>query len=296
MKVKSFDLSIIILNYNGRFWLEKLLHSLEKQFVQKTRYHIEVIVVDNCSTDDSVQFVKTFEWVKLMESGKNGGFAFGNNLALKDNQAHYVMLLNSDTELSGEKSNLDRLIEFMNTHENVGIITPRLLLINGCIDMACHRGEPTPWAAFSYFIGLEKLFPKSRAFAKYHQCYKNCDEIHSIDACSGATMMIRTSAMEKVGLLDERFFMYAEDIDWCRRFREFGYLVVYNPEVSVIHHKYKSGIQNSNQSKKTDTTDWFYDTMLIYYDKYYKKQRFSLFRCLLKLFILIRKKLHLHTH
>ncbi len=290
MENKKIDLSIIILNFNGQQWLKKLLPSLKENYLAKTKWLVEILVVDNASTDDSVQYLKTLNDVRLIETGLNGGYAFGNNIALKDNQARYVMLLNSDTEFPDEVSNLDILIDYMESHPNVGIITPKVNLTDGKPDRACHRGEPTLWAAFTYFMKLEKLFPKSKIFAKYHQSYKNLNEIHEIDACTGAAMIVRTSAMEKVGLLDERFFMYAEDVDWCKRFREAGYQVIYDPEVRIIHHKYKSGMGNSSETSKTNATYWFYETMLQYYDKHYQNQYPRIFRDILKFFIAIKRK------
>jgi len=288
MENKGIDLSILILNFNGLKWLEILLPSLKEKYLSHTKYRVEVVVVDNASTDESVSYLKTQD-VRIIESGKNGGYAFGNNLALKDIQARYVMLLNSDTEFS-DRSNLDSLIDYMDMHEQAGIITPLVELTKGTPDRACHRGEPTLWAAFTYFMGLEKLFPKSRLFAQYHQSYKNLKEIHSIDACTGAAMVVRSSAMEKVGLLDERFFMYAEDVDWCKRFRDAGYWVIFHPEVKVIHHKYKSGLENSSQSAKSNANYWFYETMLQYYDKHYKDLYPKCFRSVLQIFISIKKR------
>jgi len=290
MENKSNDLSIIILNYNSQSWLEKLLFSLKSNYLSKTKYQIEVIVVDNASTDDSVRFIKSLEWIRLIQSSHNGGFAYGNNLAIKENQARYIMLLNSDTEFPEEGSNLDVLIDYLDTHEKTGIISPKVELTNCAPDWACHRGEPTPWAGFTYFMGLEEVFPKFRLFSQYHQRYKKLNEIHSIDACTGAAMMVRTSAIKKAGLLDEQFFMYAEDIDWCRSFREAGYQVIFHPEVKVIHHKYKSGMENVSRTSKTMAKTWFYDTMLQYYDKHYKEKYPNIFRSILKCFISIRKK------
>lgn len=287
MENKGIDLSIVILNFNGRRWLENLLPSLHDKYLLHTKYQVEVVVVDNASTDESISYLKT-QNVKIIESGKNGGYAFGNNLALKDNRARYILLLNSDTEFS-ETSNLDFLIEYMDTHVQAAIITPRVELTDGKPDWACHRGEPTLWAAFTYFMGLEKIFPKSSVFAQYHQTYKDLNKIHSIDACTGAAMLVRRSAMEKVGLLDERFFMYAEDVDWCKRFRESGYLVIYHPEVKIIHHKYKSGMGNSNPSAKSNATYWFYQTMLQYYDKHYGDRYPKCIRFLLQIFISMKK-------
>jgi len=276
------DLSIIILNYNGRLWLEKLLPSLRKNYLERSGYFVDVVVVDNDSSDDSIDYIRSLEWIKLIETGKNGGYAFGNNVALKEAKARYVMLLNSDTEIPETGGDLDLLIRYMDGNENAGIITPRLNLENGAMDPACHRGEPTPWASIAYFLKLEKLFSKSETFAKYHQKYKNLKEIHTIDACTGAAMLVRKSAMDKVGLLDERFFMYAEDLDWCKRFRENGFNIIFYPDVNIIHHKYKSGILNRDDEMRSKTRVWFYNTMLLYYDKHYASSYPKFFRWFLK--------------
>jgi GT2 family glycosyltransferase len=158
------------------------------------------------------------------------------------------------------------------------------------LDPACHRGEPTPWAAFTYFTKLERLFPRSKTFAQYHQGYKSLESIHTIDDCTGAAMLVRTSALSQVGFLDERFFMYAEDVDWCKRFRETGYDVVFHPGAKVRHHKYKSGMGTSDSTIKSNTTNWFYDTMLHYYDKHYGNSYPSMLRSILKFFITIKKR------
>jgi len=289
MENKEIDLSIVIVNYNGQEWLAKLLPSLYDFYFQKTKFKVETIVVDNASTDNSVPFIQTFKWVQLLKTGHNGGFAFGNNFALKNIQSRYVMLLNSDTEFFSKGSDLDVLIEYMDRYSQTGIITPRVEISEGVMDKACHRGEPDLWTSFTYFIGLAKLFPKSEIFGRYHQTYKNLQEIHTMDVCSGAAMLVRCSAMKEVGLLDERFFMYAEDVDWCKRFREAGYLVVYNPTIKILHHKYKSGIQNSNSTIQSKSQYWFYDTMLQYYDKHYQNHYPKVFRLLLKTYISIKK-------
>lgn len=267
---KKLDLSIIILNYNGLFWLKKLLPTIDKHYLKHSQYQVEVVVVDNNSEDETVSFLgKNFKWVKVLESGKNGGFAFGNNVALRQNKARYVMLINSDTEFIENASNLDVLIEYLDKNRQVAVVGPRLELSNGQLDLASHRGEPHPWAAFSYFIGLEKLFPHHQFFAQYHLGHLDLNTIHQVDAVSGAAMMVRQSAMKKVGLLDEDFFMYGEDLDWCRRFRDANYQVCFHPQVCIVHHKYKSGIKSINKKTAQKTNQFFYDAMLTYYDKYY---------------------------
>jgi GT2 family glycosyltransferase len=258
------DLSIVILNYNGKHWLEGLLPSLRAQLLSRTALHCETVVVDNASTDGSVEWLQQQADVRLLEAGKNGGFACGNNIALRRITARYVLLLNSDTELVTNRSDWDRLIGYMDAHPEVGILTPRLELSDGSLDKACHRGEPTPWAAFTYLAGMEKRWGKCRPFGRYHLTHLPLNTIHPIEACSGAAMLVRKTAMDEVGLLDERFFMYAEDLDWCRRFRQAGFQVVYHPEVVVLHHKYGSRQLDRNASRY-----WFYETMLQYYDKHY---------------------------
>lgn len=283
------DLEIIILNYNTQFWLKKVLSSLNQFFLTKTKFQVQVTVVDNNSDDNSVKMVKKeFKWVNLIVSPENNGFSAGNNLALKNSTAKYIMLLNSDVEFN-EKSNLDLLIDFMNSNSKVGIITPKVILPNGKLDYSCHRGEPTLWASITYFLGLAKRFPNKPLFAQYHQTYKDFNYLHEIDACSGAAMLVRTSKMKVVGLLDERFFMYAEDLDWCKRFRDAGNKIMYFPEVEVIHHKYKSGIKSSSSKTSTKVRVYFYDTMIQYFDKHYKDQYHPIIRKLIRYFLFIKK-------
>lgn len=263
------SLTLIILNYNAQQWLHQTLTTLKFHYLDHSNYQVQTIVVDSASSDDSVSMVRdAFPWVKQINLKTNNGFAAGNNVALQQVQTEYVMLLNSDLEFT-DQSNLDLLLQYMEQHHQVGMITPKLYLDDHSLDMAAHRGEPTPWASFTYFTKLERLFPKWKLFAQYHQTYKDLNSIHEIDACSGAAMLIRTSALKKVGLLDERFFMYAEDLDWCHRFRDQGFKIVFYPKVVIIHHKNKSGRQSNQKLVATKTNEYFYDTMMQYYDKYY---------------------------
>lgn len=286
---KQADLTLIILSYNTQFWLKKTLETLKEFYLDQTKYQVKTIVVDNGSTDGSIEMVKKeMKWVELIETGDNLGFAGGNNVALKKATSRYAMLLNSDLEFKAD-SNFDVLIEYMDNHPEAGMITPRVEFVNGKIDPACHRGEPTPWAAFTYFLKLEALLPKSKLFGQYHQHYKDLNSHHLIDACSGAAMMVRTSAMDEVGYLDDRYFMYAEDLDWSRRFRDAGYQVVYHPEAKVTHHKYKSGIKSSSKKIAKTTNRYFYDTMLSYYDKHYQDKYPKFVRTLIRYYITVKK-------
>lgn len=282
------DLSIIVVNFNTPDWTRKCLQSIQKFGVEKSGLKLQVFVVDNGSSDDSVKQIRQhFPQFELLLSPKNVGFSAGNNLALRKARSRYVMLLNSDAELTA-KTKLDRLIEYMDEHEDVAVLTPRVSLDNGQIDPGCHRGEPTPWAALTYFSKLEKVFPRSKIFGQYHQGWSDLSTIHQVDACSGAAMIVRSVAIEKVGLLDEDFFMYAEDLDWCRRFREAGYSVVFHPGGEVIHHKYKSGLgQKAAVSQKV--RGYFYETMLQYFDKHFRQQYPGWIRQLLVWFLNYKK-------
>lgn len=283
------DLSLIILNYNSKFWLKKCLDSLKTYYLDNTKTQIKTVVVDNNSDDGSTEMVKKdFNWVNLIELPENVGFSAGNNVALKQVTSPYVMLLNSDTEFNFS-SNLDELIKFMEQNPQVAVATPRLSLSNGKLDWACHRGEPSLWAAFSYFTGLDKLFPGSKRFGQYHLTYKDLNKTHLIKACSGAAMMIKVKFMNEVGLLDEQFFMYGEDLDWCKRFRDQGYQIAFIPDVQITHHKYKSGIKTESPLTALQSKRYFYNTMLQYYDKHYRDKYPAPVRWLLRLFLFIKK-------
>ena len=282
-------LTLIILNYNSQFWLKKTLTSLKINYLDKSKTKVKTIVVDNNSQDDSVKMVKKeFPWIELIELDNNSGYAAGNNVALKAVDSEYVMLLNNDVEFTAG-SNLDLLIEFLKQNQQFAVASPKVFLSNGKLDWACHRGEPTPWASFTYFLGLAELFPQSKLFAQYHQTYQNMNDTHIIDACTGAAMMIRTKYMNEVGLLDEQFFMYAEDLDWCKRFRDAGYKISFIPLVSIIHHKYKSGIKTQTEITALQAKKSFYNTMLQYYDKHYQSKYPKIIRWLLKTFLFIKK-------
>lgn len=285
----NYDLAIIIVTYNSRFWLEKCLLSLESYFLKKTTLRVKVVVVDNASQDETLTLLaRDFPFVEVLSLPQNTGFAVANNHGLMAVKARYYLLLNSDIELD-ERAQLDKLARYLDQHRQVGVITPRVEFVSGALDLASHRGEPTPWASFTYFSGLEAWFPHSERFGQYHLTTRDLSKIHQIDACSGAAMMVRGAALKKVGLLDERFFMYAEDLDWCKRFRDHGYQIIFHPHVVVTHHKYKSGIQNASKKIAVQTRRHFYDTMLQYYDKHYREKYPSWVRSLVKLFTIIRK-------
>lgn len=240
-------LSIVIVNFNARHVLASCLRSLEESgdWMQE---QCEVFVVDNASSDGSAAFIRSaFPWVNLIENAANVGFATANNLALRRAAGRYLLILNPDTVVP--RYTLARCVAFLEENPGVGVLTCRVEFPDGRIDIDCHRGVPTPWASFTYFSGLERSFPASRLFGKYHMTYCSLEETHDIAAAVGAFMMMPAFGVEDVGLLDERFFFYGEDLDWCYRFRQRGWRVVYFPEVKIIHHKgVSSGIRTESQA------------------------------------------------
>lgn len=260
-------LSIIVLSYNTLELLKNTLNSIPKN------KNWSITVVDNASTDDSVDMVeKNFKHVTLIKNTKNLGFAAGNNIGIKNSNSNYIMLLNSDTEILDDAINV--LIDYMDHNPKVAILTPRVILPDGSIDLACHRGMPTPWNAFTYFSKLEEVFPNSKTFGGYHQTHLDFETTHEIEATAATAIIVRKSAIDKVGLLDERFFLYAEDLDWCKRMTEAGYKIVYHPKASVLHHKSQSGKKKStsdktSQKKRHQSHHHFYDTMKQFYQKHY---------------------------
>jgi GT2 family glycosyltransferase len=272
-------LSIVLVNYKGWSWLEKCFESFSnlKGFDQKKGHgELEVILIDNGSHDGSVQKVeKQFPWVICRELETNLGFAGGNNVGIQMARGSFIMLLNTDTEFIFGTDLLALLNCFDDT--SVAVVTPRVVLDTGALDHACHRGFPTLWNSLCYFSGLAKIFPSIPFFAGYTQSWKDLSTVHEVEACSGAAMIVRVSAMKEVGMLDESFFMYAEDIDWCYRFFQAGWKTIYDPRVTVTHHKHKSGLKSlGSWETKERTTMAFYDTMKQFFKKHYSHRYPSL--------------------
>lgn len=278
------ELSIIIVNYKTKRFLGKLLNSIFSSSTGKLKY--EVIVVDNCSGYDIKKQIKqikkkyqlSFEKLKLIENKQNLGFASATNKGLKTAQGKYLLLLNSDTYVF--KNTLKKMVNFMEKNKKYAAATCRVELINGNLDWACHRGFPTPWSAFTYFLGLEKIFSHSKLFAQYHQKWKNLKKIHQVDVISGAFFLIRKNALKKIGLLDERFFLYGEDIDWSLRLKNERMKIAYYPYTKIIHYKTSSGrkkystkkITHKEKEEQRKASYFFFQTMKQFYNKHYQKK------------------------
>ena len=269
------DLSIIILNYNTRDLLRDCLRSVLKS--KKNSFAYEIIVVDNASVDGSVEMIKReFPQVKIIQSKENLGFAGGNNLALKKAQGKYILFLNSDTQVKPDA--FQKMITFMDSDPKIGAATAKTMLVSGGMDPDCHRGFPTPWASICYFLGFEKLFPKSKIFGQYHQFYLDLNKIHEIDAGFGTFMFVRRQALTEVGSWDENYFFYGEDLDLFYRIKKAGWKVMFYPEPLLIHHKGASSglrkeskkISQANQQTRIKTAKASIQAMEIFYKKFYQ--------------------------
>lgn len=252
-------LSIIIVNYNVKHYLEQCLLSVEKALIGVCG---EVFVVDNSSTDGSVAYLRDrFPWVRYMENKDNVGFSRANNQAIREARGEYVLLLNPDTFLS--ESTLRECIDFMDSRPDAGMCGVSMLRADGTFAPESRRGVPTPFVAFCKMSGLGTLFPKSRIFGRYYMQYLNRYAINQIEIVSGAFMFIRKEALNKVGLLDETFFMYGEDIDLSYRVLMAGYKNYYIPSL-ILHYK--------GESTKKDSIRYvnaFHKAMIIFFKKHF---------------------------
>jgi len=266
------DLGIVIVNYKTCDLLRECLQSI---YESRGDFSFQVCVVDNCSQDGSCAMVgKEFPQAQLIESEVNGGYAYANNLGLRafgfvqtsdeklsESRPRYALLLNPDTLLP--PSALQEMLNFMEARPEAGVAGPRLVLADGSLDLACRRSFPSPEVSFYRMVGLSKLFPRSRRFGRYNLTYLDPDELAEVDSVVGAFMLVRAEALKQVGLLDESFFMYGEDLDWAYRIKKAGWKVYYNPQVTVLHYKRAA----SRHSRKANYE--FYQAMHIFYRKHY---------------------------
>lgn len=272
-------LSIIIVNYNVKAFLQQALASIYKA---TQNIETEIFVVDNHSVDGSVELIEQeYSEVTLIVNSENLGFAKANNLALKQASGDYIWLLNPDTLI--QEDTAEKLIEVMERDRSIGMLGCKILNDDGSLQLACRRSFPTPWVAFTKLLGLAKLFPKSKLFGRYNLTHLDENEAYEVEAISGSCMFLRKEALEEVGLLDESYFMYGEDLDWSFRFREKGWKVFYTPETSIVHYK-----GESSKVAAWDSLTHFYRAMDIFSRKHFSStSRFPL-QWLLRGGILIR--------
>lgn len=261
------DLSVLIVNYNT---CRLTLDCLRSVFDSETDYSFEVIVVDNASRDDSVQRItEQYPQVRMIANQENTGFAKANNQALEVAAGRYILLLNSDTIVQPET--LQTMVAFMDEHPKVGASGCKVILPDGSLDKACRRGFPTPSASFYYAFGFSKLFPDKPRFNQYQLGYLDPNESYAIDCLVGAFMLVRRETLQQVGGLDETFFMYGEDVDWCYRIKQAGWDIWYHPATYIVHYK-----GASSRRKPFKIIYEFHHSMWIFHRKHYV-QRYSWF-------------------
>lgn len=275
-------ISVIIVNYNVEFFLEQCLNAAVAAL---QNVEGEIIVVDNHSIDGSVAMVKDkFPNIQLIENKENVGFSKANNQALRIAEGEYHLLLNPDTIV--EEDTFEKVVAFMDQHPDAGGLGVKMIDGKGNFLPESKRGLPTPGVAFSKIFGLSRLFPKSKRFGRYHLSYLDKDKIHEVDILSGAFMLMRKSVLDKVGLLDEDFFMYGEDIDLSYRIIQGGYKNYYYPETRIIHYK--------GESTKKSSVNYvfvFYNAMIIFAKKHFSDKNARLYSFLINLAIYFRASL-----
>lgn len=262
------DLSVVIVDYNAGDFLINCLRTL---YDCKKEANLKVYLVDNDSKDESADKAKKiFPQIELIKNDENLGYGKANNIALKKIDTEFVLLLNPDTKMV--PGTLEYMIKYMQENPDVGVATCKVEKEDGSIDWASHRGFPTPITAFFYYVLKNDKY--------YHLKDRDFNRVHEVDAVAGAFFITRKSVLDKVGLFDEDYFLYAEDIDLCYRIKQAGFKVMYVPEVKILHYKgVSSGIKRHSQEISTAQLESrkrafnsFYETMIIFYKKHLAKK------------------------
>lgn len=278
-------LSIVIVNYNVKYFLKQCLSSVygsERRLADGSELELEVWVVDNDSVDGSVEMVRRdFPKVEVIEKGENVGFAKANNEALRRCLGEWMLLLNPDTVV--ERDTFVRCVDYMRAHGDCGGLTVKMVDGDGNYLKESKRGFPTPEASFYKMSGLTRLFPRSQRFAAYYMGNLAEDETNEIEIMPGAFLMVRREVYEEIGGLDESYFMYGEDIDFSWRIRLAGWKNVYLPETHIIHYKGESTKKGSMNYVYT-----FYNAMSIFVKRYFSGRNARLFNALLRMAIWLR--------
>lgn len=275
----SVDISIVIVNYNVRHFLEQALSSIRRA---QAHLSVETWVVDNNSVDDSLAMVRRdFPETHIIANKENVGFSTANNQAIAKANGKYILLLNPDTVL--QEDTLIKCFDYMESHPNVGALGVKMIDGSGQFLPESKRGFPTPWVSFCKATGLSSIFKKSKLFNRYHLGYLDKNETHSIDVLCGAFMFMPKKTLDEIGYLDEAFFMYGEDIDLSYRVKKAGQEVHYFPETKIIHFKGESTKKGSLNYVRV-----FYQAMIIFSNKHFSGQGAGLLNLFLRIAIIGR--------
>ena len=267
------QLSVILVSYNSVKVLKPCLEYLRQRLRSNFAAHqSEIIVVDNHSADGSLAWLQKQQDLKLSLLKENIGFGRANNVGLQIAKGKYVLFLNTDVYLK-EKIDFVKLLNFLKKNPRAAGLTIKLLLPNGQIDPASHRGFPTPYNALTYFLGLERLTAPipglNRLFGGYHLLYRGLKTVHEIDSPTAAFFLLKKKVVDHLGGFDPDYFFYGEDLDLSYRIKKLGYSLWYYPFYQAVHLKYQSGKKSTNEQARKLSQKYFYQTMLTFYEKHY---------------------------
>jgi len=267
------QLSVVLVSYNSRRVLEPCLGLLKERLKEnQLEESAEIIVVDNNSLPTEQKWLKSLSGIRLIQLNENLGFGKANNLGLEISRGKYLLFLNTDVNLD-QSLKLDELFEFLGEDPKRAGLTIKLLLPNGKIDPASHRGFPTPLNSLTYFLGLEKLTASvpglNRLFGGYHLSYLPLDIIHEIDSPTAAFFLLKKSILAKIGGFDPDYFFYGEDLDLSYRIKKQGFSIWYYPRFTATHLKYQSSQASGSAQTRTTTRGYFFQTMELFVDKHY---------------------------
>ena len=297
------DLSIIIVTYNGLDITLKTLEAYEKACAMDRRHRYEIIAVDNASqdgVDDAV--AANYPQAHLIRNSENLGFSKASNIGFEVSEGRYCLFSNADIEVTGET--LPTLIALMDQDSQVGACTPFLELTRtGEIDWGAHRGFPTPWAAFTYFVRLARLFRRSKRlskiFGQYHLLDRDLTVPHEVDVIRGGFFFVRRDIFEQAGRWDEDYFMFGEDIDLCYQIKKLGYRIMFYPQATALHYhgvttglkQHSQGLSPIDPEVRERVYNSFFDTMKMFYIKNYKTKYGRVIRWLVFLAIDLKRQL-----
>lgn len=281
----NFKLSIIIVSYNCMQYLDECLQSIYRFYpplpdMPDTGQGTEVFVIDNASADGSAGLVKSkYPGIRLIENGKNLGFSKANNIAIYQSSSEYVLLLNSDCQIY--KDSIDNLVKFMDTNKSAGVAGPKITNSDGSVQFSCRR-FPSFFDAGMHSI-LEHIIPGNRFSRRYKLADIDRGKPFEVDWVSGSAMIIRRSALEDTGFLDEKYFMYVEDIDLCYQMWKKGWKVFYNPYSEILHH-----VGKSTHSGPTAASIRMQKSIFYFFWKNYRKTYRVIFIAVLPFFLGLR--------
>ncbi len=272
-------LSVIIVNYNVRYFLEQVLRAALRASKGMT---VELIVVDNNSSDGSVEWLKTaFPSIKLIGNQENVGFSKANNQGIEISKGRYVLLLNPDTVVAEDC--FLKCVDYLEKNPKIGGLGVKMVDGSGAFLPESKRGFPSPWVAFCKVFGLSALFPHSKRFNKYYLGHLSAEENNPIEVLAGAFMMMPRRVIDEIGLLDEAFFMYGEDIDWSYRISKAGYENAYFSDTTIVHYKGESTKKGSLNYVKI-----FYNAMIIFAQKHFRGEKARIYILLMRFAIYFR--------